>query len=131
MKKLFVLAVLTIFFSSCDPVSDMEANIENLTTQMLTIDFVSSDVLFDKTLTIEPNQIALFQEGGGIGDSYIEPSFIEYDSIVIKNLAEDILKIYKVTDSGKNIYNIEDWLLSEPSKRFFKFKYEIDSNDIQ
>jgi len=52
--------------------------------------------------------------------------------VVVKNQAEDILKVYKPSDIGKNIYNIKDyWQGSEPSKRFFKYEYEIENQDIE
>jgi len=131
MKNQFALTILILIFSGCDPVSDMEANIENLTAQTLTIDFISPDESLSKTLQIPPDVIVLFQEGFDIGNTFLQPSLVEYDSVVIKNQAEDILKIYKANDTGKNIYNVEDyWIASEPSKRFFKYEFEIESKDI-
>jgi hypothetical protein len=130
MKNLFTLTLIAIIFSSCDPVSSIEANIENLTSQTLTLEFISSDDLLDKTLLVAPNEIVLFQEGADIGASYLEPAITDYDSMVIKNEAQDIIKVVKADDPGKNIYNIDDWIASEPSKRFFKYRYEIEDEDI-
>lgn len=129
-KLLFFLSA-SIIISSCDPVSNLEANIENLTSQTLTIDFIASDVSVSKTLQLAPNEIMLFQEGFDIGSTFLEPSLVEYDSVVIKNQAEDILKVFKSNDSGKNIYNVDDWMGSEPSRRFFKYEYEIENEDIE
>ena len=110
----------------------MEADIENLTSQTLTIQFISSDESLSKTLQILPNGIELFQESFDIGSTFLEPSLVDYDSVVIKNQAEQILNVYKENDPGKNIYNIDDhWIASEPSKRFFKYKYQIESEDIE
>lgn len=132
MKSLFVLTMMALILSSCDPVSDMEADIENLTSQTLTIQFIASDESLSKTLQILPNGIELFQEGFDIGSTFLEPSLVDYDSVVIKNQAEQILNVYKENDPGKNIYNIDDhWIASEPSKRFFKYKYQIESEDIE
>lgn len=128
-KLLFFFSV-SIVFSSCDPVSNLEANIENLTSQTLYIDFIASDVSVSKTLQLAPNQTMLFQEGFDIGSTFLEPSLEAYDSVVIKNLAEDILKVFKPNDAGKNIYNVDDWIDSEPSRRFFKYEYEIVNEDI-
>lgn len=131
MKKLIVLT-LTIILFSCDPVSDMEANIENLTSENLTIEFVSFDVSSSKIIQIAPNEIKLFQEGFDIGSTFLEPSLVEYDSVVIKNQMEEVLKVYKPNDANKNIYNIDDyWIASEPSKRFFKYEFEINDQDIE
>lgn len=129
-SKLLLLSAC-IVFSSCDPVSNLEANIENLTSQTLTIDFIASDVSVGKTLQLVPNELMLFQEGFDIGSTFLEPSLIGYDSVVIKNQAEDILKVFKSNDAGKNIYNVDDWIGSEPSKRFFKYKYEIENEDFE
>ena len=132
MKKLILIILPVFALLSCDPVSDMEANIENLSSQTLIIEFISSDESFNKTLQIAPEEIKLFQEGFDIGSTYLEPSLVEYDSVVVKNQAEDILKIYKPNDTGKNIYNINDyWQGTEPSKRFFKYEYEVESGDIE
>ena len=56
----------------------------------------------------------------------------EYDSVVVKNSAEQILKIYKPESTGKNIYNIDEyWLSSEPYKRGFRYEYEIYDEDLE
>lgn len=128
-KLLFFLSA-SIIISSCDPVSNLEANIENLTSQTLTIDFIASDVSVSKTLQLAPNEVVLFQEGFDIGSTFLEPSLVAYDSVVIRNQAEDILKVFKSNGAGKNIYNVDDWMASEPSKRFFKYEYEIENEDI-
>ena len=116
----------------CDPVSSMEANILNATSESLTLDFISSDEDLRKTLEVLPDQSALFQEGFDIGGIFLEPSLVDYDSVVIKNQAEVILKIYKENDSGKNIYRIEEyWTATEPSKRVYIYEYEIVNEDIE
>lgn len=132
MKNLKVIAIMTFLLVSCDPVSDMEANIENLTTQELAVDFISFDESLNKSLQIPPNESALFQEVFDIGNTFLQPSLVDYDSVVVRNSDEIILKIYKKNSPGKNIYNVnEDWMGSEPSKRVFKYKYQIKSEDIE
>ena len=132
MKKLLLVILTGILFSSCDPVAIMEANIENLTSESLTIEFVAFDVSSNKILKIQPNETQLFQEGFDVGGLFLEPSLIEYDSVVIKNQADNILKVFKPNDTGRNIYNIDEyWIASEPSKRFFKYKYELNESDIE
>lgn len=132
MKNVYLILLAVLMLSSCDPVSDMEANIENLTSENLTIEFISSEVSLNKTLQIAPNEIKLFQEGFDIGSTYLEPSLIDYDSVVVKDQAQEILKIYKANEAGKNIYNISAyWQGSEPSKRFFKYEYEIEPSEIE
>ena len=133
MKNTIFLLVILLVFSSCDPVSDMKANIENLTSEDLTIDFISStDQSFSRTLQIPSGELVLFQEGFDVGGTFLEPSLEEYDSVVIKNPAEVILRIYKPTDAGKNIYNIKDyWNGREPSKRIYRYEYEIRGEDFE
>lgn len=132
MKNVYLILLAFLMFLSCDPVSDMEANIENLTSESLTIEFISSEVSLNKTLQIAPNEIKLFQEGFDIGSTYLEPSLIDYDSVLIKNQAQEIVKIYKPNEAGKNIYNISSyWQGTEPSKRFFKYEYEIEPSEIE
>ncbi len=109
----------------------MEANSENPTSQNLSIVFVSSDVSPSKTLQIALGQTKFFQEAFDIGSTLLEPSLVEYDAVIIKNQSEVILKMYQENDTGKKIYNINEyWTASEPSKRFFKYKYEIVIENI-
>ena len=132
MKKLFLITLAGVLFSSCDPTATMEADIENLTSESLKIEFVSFEESSNKILQIAPNETQLFQDGFDIGSVYLEPSLIEYDSVVIKNQADNILKVFKPNDTGKNIYNIDEyWIGSEPSKNFFKYKYELTDADIE
>lgn len=132
MKKTILLFLASIFFYNCDPVASMEANIENLTSEQLTIEFLGAEeASLNKTLSIAPNEIKLFQEGFDVGSTFLEPYLEEYDSVVVKNQANDVLKVLKPTDTGRNIYNIKEyWMGSEPSKRFFKYEYEITEQDI-
>ncbi|NND79194.1 MAG: hypothetical protein HKN53_04790 [Maribacter sp.] len=132
MEYRSALTLLILIFSSCDPVAIMEADIENLTSQRITIDFVSSNEGLSKTLQIPPYEIVLFQEGFDVGGTFLQPSLVEYDSVLIKNQAEMILRVYKENDTGKNIFNTDEyWNANEPSKRFFKYEYEIMSEDIE
>lgn len=130
MKKAF-MGLWVVCILGCDPVSDLEANIENMTPQSLTVEFISSDESLSKTLQIPPDGIELFQEGYDIGNTFLEPSLTEFDSVLIKNQSEKILKVYKANNKGKNIYSIDDWIASEPTKRFFKYEFEITSEDIE
>ncbi|AJR04772.1 hypothetical protein AW14_04035 [Siansivirga zeaxanthinifaciens CC-SAMT-1] len=110
----------------------MEANIINQTTQDLAVEFISLDQNLNKTLEISNNNVKRFQEGFDVGNDFIEPYLIEYDSVVVKNSSEQILKVYKPNDSGKNIFKIDAyWISSEPSKNFFKYEYEITSEDLE
>ena len=132
MKNPGVLTMMVLLFASCDPVATLEANIENVTAQALIIDFISSDTSYSKTLPIAPNEIVSFQEGFDIGATFAEPYLDPYDSILVKNQSEETLRVYKAGDMGKNIYNIhEDWETSEPSKRHFKYEFEIQTEDIE
>lgn len=130
MKKRIFIGLSMLSLLGCDPVSDMEANIENLTPQALRVEVVSSIQELGKTIEIAPNKIERFQEGFDIGSTYLEPNFNNIDSIVIKNPTGEVLKVYKENNSGRNIYDIENWDASEPSKRFFKYKFEIRQEDL-
>lgn len=132
MKKLFPVIVAIAVLCSCDPVAEMEANIFNLTNEDLIIEFVSSKESRRKNLEIPKGEMRLFEEVYDVGNDFLEPALHYYDSVVVKNNAEQILKIYKPNDTGKNIYNIDDyWFLNEPSKRIFKYVYEINNEDIE
>ena len=132
MKKLILFISMISILSSCDPTSSMDANIKNSTSQNLSIIFSSSDVSLNETFQIDPNETILFQDGFSIGDSVLEPRLTAYDSIYIKNESNEIVKVYKQNTEGKNIYNVDDyWISSEPSKRYYKYNYEINNEDIE
>lgn len=123
---------MPFIFLGCDPTSQMEANIENLTSRNVSIEFVSANPDLNKILQVASGQSELFQEGFDVGSTFLEPSLVEYDSIVVKNQSGVILKIYQENDMGKNIYNVnEHWKASEPSKRFFHYEYEILNEDLE
>ena len=85
----------------------------------------------NKTIQIDTNQTVLFEIYDGYG-TYVEPNLEDYDSVLIKNQADEVLKVYKRNDTGKNIFNIDKyWISSEPSKRVFKYEYEIEEVDIE
>ena len=132
MKQVLLAALIAFVLSSCDPVAQMEANIENTTSQNLSLAFVSSQVEFNKTLQISSGETVLFQEGFDVGNTFLEPSLVEYDSVVVRNQAEEVLRVYKPSDTGKTIYGINDfWSSREPSKRIFVYEYQIENVDIQ
>lgn len=132
MKNFIQVFFIAVFFASCDPSATMEASIENLTTQDLIIEFIANDQTLNKTLVIPKNDTQLFQEGFDIGTDYLEPYLLEYDSVVVKNTAQQIVKVYKPTSDGKNIFNIKDhWMVREPSKSFFIYKFEMYAIDLE
>ncbi len=132
MKKTFLTLTAITVLCSCDPGADMEANIENLTNQDLIIEFVRFEQDLSKTLVIPTNETRLYEAFSDTGNTFLEPSIIQYDSVVVKNNAEQILKVYKPNDTGKNIYSIDKyWLLREPSKRSFQYEYKINNEDLE
>lgn len=131
MRNLVWVCVLAFTFYSCDPSTSMEANIENLTTKDLILEFISADQTLNKSLEIASNETKLFQDGFNIGNDFIEPNLVAYDSVVVKNSSQQVLKIFKPGDNGKNIFKVdEDWLLRQPSKGFYKYKYQIYNEDL-
>ena len=133
MKKSMLLGVLIMLFCSCDPFSTMDADITNTTSQNIFIRFVSSEFTEEnKTLEVAAGETVLFQQASSTTGSFLEPSLIQFDSIYIQNTSEEILKIFKPTTPGRNIYDINAfWNVREPSKRQYFYEYEITSEDIQ
>ena len=132
MKKLIALSVLFSSLLSCDPVAQMEATIQNSTRQNLSVTFISSEASLNKTLAIASGQTVLFQEGFDVGNTYLEPSLVEYDSVVLRSQEDVILRVYKANDTGKTLYGIANyWSASEPSKRFFKYNYQIEESEFE
>ena len=133
MKKSILIFVAATLFCSCDPVSDMEADISNTTSQNLSISFVSSVLIEDnKTFEITSEETVRFQQATSTIGSFLKPSLTQYDSIYIQSSSDEILKIFKPNSNGKNIYDIEaHWNGSEPSKRLYFYEYQITNEDIE
>lgn len=131
MKNLILFILAISLLSSCDPTAVMDANIRNATSQGLSVQFFSS-VGSDTTLVVGAYETVLFQEGFDIGATYLEPRLEDFDSVHIVNSSEDILKVFTRATPGKNIFNVkEDWLSSEPSKRVYRYDYEIEEEDLE
>lgn len=131
MKKYILFISIISLLSSCDPVSTMDANVTNKTSESLSLILISS-IEPDETIQIAPNETILLREGFSTIGSFLKPSFIDYDSIYIKNTSNEVVKVFKENTLGKNIYILDDyWMFSEPSKRVYKYDYEITAEDIQ
>ena len=131
MKKIFFILALIAIAISCDPGSIMDANIENATSQSLSITFVSS-LIDDKTLDIGPGETVLFQEGFSTTGSFLQPSLQDYDSVIVATPSAQILKVFKQETPGKNMYLIEQyWTFAEPDKRVYVYDYKINPEDLE
>ncbi|RNC91732.1 MAG: hypothetical protein ED555_01000 [Allomuricauda sp.] len=131
MKKLIALALVILVASSCDPIAEYDAYIENATPTNLSIAFFSSDIELNRSLNITSGQTVFFQEGSDIGSTFIQPSLVQYDSIVVRNEENQIIRVYKENDPGKNIYNVDAyWAGRETSKWVYEYEYQIESIDL-
>ncbi|MDM9631467.1 hypothetical protein [Robiginitalea aurantiaca] len=131
MKRFILCLFLTAVVTSCDPASVMDANIENKTSQPLSLILFSS-VVPNETLVLRPGETLLFQEGFSSTGGFLEPSLMEFDSVYIESTSQEILKVFNQNTAGKNIFNVDDyWIFSEPSKRFYKYDYQITAEDIE
>ena len=130
VRRILVLLITSLIFSGCDPLAEMEANVENATSKSVTLVFVSSFPELDTVFQVLPNEKVLVQEGFDIGNTYLEPYFTDYDSIFITNSSNEVLKVYKADTPGKNLYNVQDWSSKEPAKWFFIYDFRIEPQDI-
>ena len=131
MKNFLLLLLLGCLVSSCDPTAQMTASIQNSTNENLQVDFISSDNALNKFLQVGPDETELFEDVFDVGNTYLEPRLVDYDSVVIRNRNNEVLKVYKPNDSGRSIYNLLYWKSSEPAKRSFVYLFEIQTEDIQ
>lgn len=130
MKKFGLVMLISTVTLGCDPVSIMDANITNSTSQELTVVFASSTVE-NRALQIPANETIRFQESQSTTGSFLEPYLVDYDSVYIQNDSDEILIVYQPDSPGKNIYNVStDWSFDEPSKRSYKYEYEIVTEDL-
>lgn len=132
MKKLQWPIIALFLFTSCDPVVVLEADIENLRSQDLLVEFVSAKQNLGLTLEIPALETRRFQAYSEIGIALLEPSLAEFDSVVIRNQHHQILRIYRPTDRGRNIYTIQqDWSLGKPSQWLYRYGYGISNADLE
>ncbi len=133
MKRISLGILTAILCFSCDPVSLMDANIENTTSQNLSITFVSAEFTdLNKTFEMGSEEIILYREGFSTIGSFLKVSLDGLDSVYITNTAKEVLKVYKPETAGRNIFKIDDyWKSSTPSKRFYQYDYQLTNEDIQ
>lgn len=133
MKRVSLVILTALLCFSCDPTSVMDANIENTTTQHLSITFVSAEFTdLNKTFEMESKETILCQEGFSTTGGFLEVSLDGVDSVYITNTSNEILKVYKPETTGRNIFEIGDyWESSTPSKRFYQYDYQITNTDIE
>ena len=132
-KKIAFLFCLTIVLASCDPVADMDAFVTNNSNEVISITFKASPNGYseDRTFRITVGEEVRVQEAFDVGSTYLEPNFEAYDSIYIQNSADEILKVFKETTTGKNMYNVSSWTSQEPSKRSFDYYFTIEESDLE
>ena len=126
LSPLFILLII-----GCDPSALMKASIENSTSIPLEIQFISSDNAYNQFLQVSSGESVVFQDVFDVGNTYLEPDLDDFDSVVVRNQNNDVLKVYKPQDTDKNIYNLLYWQSSTPAKRSFVYVYSIDESDIQ
>ncbi|MHB0756916.1 hypothetical protein [Polaribacter sp. M15] len=132
-KTLFIYLSILIVISSCDPGESAETNIINNTFEDLSITFVSSQFpQLNESLSLGSNEKKTYSSNGFKGTSSYLLTFMDFDSIYIKNSSNKILKIFKENTSGKNIYNVNEyWTVRETSKNHFEYTYEITEEDLE
>ena len=54
----------------------------------------------------------------------------QFDSIYIENTSNETLKVFKETTEGKNIYAIDQYWTSKPSRSIHTWTYEITDEDL-
>jgi len=59
-------------------------------------------------LDIPTDATECYKEVFDMGNEFLEPPLVAYDSVVIKNRAEQILKVYKPDDTSKAIYSLNE-----------------------
>lgn len=131
MKFLSVI-LFALLLMNCDPYSIMDADIRNSTSQNLTLYSFRTDSSYNQSFRIDAGEKIRFQEGMSSTGSFHEPYLEDADSLVLKNDADEVLRVYKPDDTGKNIYNIKDhWYFEERKKRIYYYEYVIDQSDFE
>jgi hypothetical protein len=132
-KRLFIYLSILLVISSCDPGESLETNIINNTFENLSITFVSSQFpQLNESLSLGSNEKKMYSSNEFKGTSTYLLTFMDFDSIYIKNSSNNILKVFKENSSGKNIYNVNEyWTVKETSKNHFEYTYEITEEDLE
>lgn len=134
-KRVMLICFSSIIslFIGCDPSDSLEANIVNKTSQDFSIEFVSSDFSeINSSLLVKGNETETYSYIDKVGTRTNLLYFNDFDSIYIQNSSNEILKLYKASTPGKNIYNVDEyWSVREPSKNHFVYTYEITEEDLE
>ncbi|PCJ95503.1 MAG: hypothetical protein COA50_09920 [Flavobacteriaceae bacterium] len=138
MKKiLLVYLILLGLFTACDPQESLDVFIKNSTNTNLKVHFVSAQILLGipdntETLNIKSGERENYPEMSIFSPtSRVKLSLTNFDSIYITNTTDDILKVYKAANAGKNIYDIKNyWTVKSVTKNHDEYTYEITNEDL-
>jgi hypothetical protein len=125
----FFLVVFCLL--SCDPDICSDVNINNNLNVNLNLNFISKDKSFsDDVFIVDEKSDVSIESVCSFGPLVLD--YTIYDSIYISDASNEILKVYKEDTPGKNIYNIDEyWTVSETSKNYFVYTYEITEEDLK
>ena len=129
MKKICVIISLFLLMVSCDPEKCATLYIHNKTNKNLYIEFYKQNEI-NKELSVNKNSIKeLFSKSCATGVVLL-PDISVYDSILlIKN--DSLLKTYEKDNNLKNnIYNWDDWIITDTKKYNYDYTFEITEEDI-
>ncbi len=114
---------------SCDPEKCSEFLIKN--SSNLDVDFIFVEGEINKEVNLKKQSILTFVDfncdSGGAPLLYLE----NYDSIYVSK-DKRILKVWKPTTEGKNIYDIDRyWRVEEIKKNDYTYTFEIIDKDLE
>ncbi|PCJ95501.1 MAG: hypothetical protein COA50_09910 [Flavobacteriaceae bacterium] len=140
VKKILLTPLLIVsIFNSCDTSESFDAVITNSTDMDLKLHFASNSVLSELSSNTEILSIKSgtsknykrIEAGNGIGLARLT-TLKDFDSIYITNTTDDILKVYKEANAGKNIYDIQDyWTVKSVTKNHDEYTYDITDENIR
>lgn len=131
-KRLILLSIGLSILSSCDPYGCLRVEIQNNTSSDIILKSYSPFEYSNFNDTIKKgNKILLDRITDCELGNIPELNFYDYDSIALKSLNNEILKIWKPGSNSKNIYKIEaDWRITKQERWNETYLFEINESDL-
>lgn len=131
LKLLSIIAIVTFIFSSCDPESCVDYEINNTTENIIEIKYYKINDNYSDTIQSFGFKNVLSVCGTGNSPRILDHSGNDSVQIIVNNFVK---KTYYPSDEGKSIYKTQDrnsWKLVQANGEYSKFVFEINEEDLQ
>ena len=128
--SIILFSLITVLFSSCDPINFGTYHIENTTLKNLEVRFYGVVQSEQDTLNLPPNEITEWRKISGRGDGETRINMYKYYDSITLLLDDRVIKTYNSNSRGKSIYDYQFWDVKDKGNDHYEYTYSIEKSDI-